>query len=60
MKDISCTYREIIYVNDKLYLIDNPVKVRGGKAYNLNRSDHVKVSCSGMDKTRWGSFGIVD
>ncbi|XP_026744249.1 uncharacterized protein LOC113505644 isoform X2 [Trichoplusia ni] len=52
MKDISCTYREIIYVNDKLYLIDNPVKVRGGNAYNLNRSDHVKVSCSGMDKTR--------
>ncbi|CAH2061728.1 unnamed protein product, partial [Iphiclides podalirius] len=63
MRDVTCIYKDIIYVDDKKYLIGDPVKVHGGGSYPLNRSDHVKVSCSGKSlkglglmSSRWHGY----
>ncbi|CAH1645432.1 unnamed protein product [Spodoptera littoralis] len=50
VKDVSCTYKDIIYVNDREYFLSNKTIVNGGDKYILNRSDHVRVTCTGRYK----------
>ncbi|XP_063897306.1 uncharacterized protein LOC110375425 [Helicoverpa armigera] len=47
MSDISCIYRDIIYVHDHRYFLSGCTKVDGFKKYILNKSDHVKIACTG-------------
>ncbi|XP_021202011.1 uncharacterized protein LOC101737713 isoform X2 [Bombyx mori] len=54
MKDVVCNYKDIVHVNDQHYYIGDPVKVYGNASYRLNSSDHVKVSCKGVDKNGLG------
>lgn len=56
MKNIECTYRDIIFMRDDYYYIGEPTKVFGREKYVLTKSDHVKVSCLGMDVN---GFGII-
>ncbi|XP_045529524.1 uncharacterized protein LOC123717526 isoform X1 [Pieris brassicae] len=50
MKDISCTYKDIIYVDDHTYIVADGVKLFNDEKYILNQSDYFKVSCFGYDK----------
>ncbi|XP_069363265.1 uncharacterized protein [Maniola hyperantus] len=45
--DIVCTYSDILYANDSKYTVGPPVDVNGADTYELNRSDHVKIRCTG-------------
>lgn len=54
MRNIACTYKDIIFVRDDYYYIGEPTKVLGDGKYKLNKSDHVKVFCTGMDKNGLG------
>ncbi|KAJ8730004.1 hypothetical protein PYW07_017042 [Mythimna separata] len=56
MRDVSCTYRDIVYVTDLLYYLSDYTTVTGSEIYKLDKSDHVKISCTGTDKN---SFGIL-
>ncbi|XP_075987486.1 uncharacterized protein LOC142984060 [Anticarsia gemmatalis] len=63
MKDVECTYRDIIYVNDSYYYLGEAVVVKEAESYALNKSDHVKVSCTGTDinglgliSSTWSSY----
>ncbi|XP_072933733.1 uncharacterized protein [Epargyreus clarus] len=53
-RNIVCIYKDIVYVNDQKHTIGAPIKVIGEQKYYLNRSDSVKVSCSGFDKNGLG------
>ncbi|CAH2985620.1 unnamed protein product [Chilo suppressalis] len=58
MQYISCIYKDIIYIDDFRYEIGKPVKRYGNETYTLNKSDHIKVSCTGLEvgailPTRW-------
>lgn len=50
MKDVSCTYKDIIYIDDHTYKIADGVKLCNDDKYVLNQSDYFKVSCFGYDK----------
>ncbi|XP_050358004.1 uncharacterized protein LOC126778468 isoform X2 [Nymphalis io] len=50
MRNIVCTYSDIIYESDQKYVIGEPFEVYGADAYVLTKSDHVKVKCSGTHK----------
>ncbi|KAJ8728240.1 hypothetical protein PYW08_016625 [Mythimna loreyi] len=56
IEKISCTYRDIVYVDDERYYLSEYTTVTGNEKYILNNSDHVKVSCIGMDRN---SFGFI-
>nr|XP_049707712.1 uncharacterized protein LOC110377994 [Helicoverpa armigera] len=61
-KDVICMYRYIIYVSDENSYVSNPIKVVGDEKFTLNRSDHVKIECTGKHinnpkvKTHWTGF----
>ncbi|CAG4960892.1 unnamed protein product [Parnassius apollo] len=57
MRDVVCSYKDIIYIDDHNYKIGDPVKVYGDGSYVLNRSDHVKVSCSGKNVDGYNIVG---
>uniref|UniRef100_A0A2A4K8N2 DUF229 domain-containing protein n=1 Tax=Heliothis virescens TaxID=7102 RepID=A0A2A4K8N2_HELVI len=46
-KDVVCMYRYIIYVEDQNSYVSNPIKVVGDEIFTLNKSDHVKIECTG-------------
>ncbi|CAH2098589.1 unnamed protein product [Euphydryas editha] len=50
MKNVVCSYSDIIYESDQKYTVGEPFEVRGSDAYELTRSDHVKVKCTGKSK----------
>ncbi|XP_068624407.1 uncharacterized protein [Battus philenor] len=45
--DVECVYNDIIYISDAEYKIGPERRVKGGNAYTLTDSDHVKVKCTG-------------
>ncbi|CAG4980403.1 unnamed protein product [Colias eurytheme] len=53
-KDITCVYKDIIYIDDDNYKIGDGVKLTGDEKYILNQSDYFKVSCFGYDKKGFG------
>uniref|UniRef100_A0A2A4K9R1 Uncharacterized protein n=1 Tax=Heliothis virescens TaxID=7102 RepID=A0A2A4K9R1_HELVI len=46
-KNVVCKYQDIIYENDYKYHLGPPTEVVGDKPYILDKSDHVKVKCTG-------------
>ncbi|XP_053612533.1 uncharacterized protein LOC128676447 isoform X2 [Plodia interpunctella] len=48
--NISCTYRDIVFQTDFLYYLGRPIQVIGANVYQLNRSDHVNVTCTGSNE----------
>ncbi|XP_023941521.1 uncharacterized protein LOC112048274 [Bicyclus anynana] len=46
-KDIVCSYSDIVYINDFKRIVEPHFDIYGGDVYELDRSDHVKVVCSG-------------
>ncbi|CAG9782158.1 unnamed protein product [Diatraea saccharalis] len=63
MKKISCIYKDIIYIDDDKYKIGRSVKLYGNETYILTKSDHVKVSCTGVEigallPTRWYGYKV--
>lgn len=50
MKSLTCHYKDILYLDDHTYKVAHSVTVMNDNVYVLNRSDFVKVSCSGYDK----------
>lgn len=62
-KDITCTYRDIIYHSDNEYVLGPPTDVRDGGVYHLTRSDHVKIKCVGTHlhsilPSRWSGHSL--
>ncbi|XP_050679770.1 uncharacterized protein LOC126975768 isoform X2 [Leptidea sinapis] len=60
---VVCTYNDIIYVNDNKYTFGPPVKVHASDNYVLSKSDHVKISCRGVQKnstraSKWKGYGV--
>ncbi|XP_038216999.1 uncharacterized protein LOC119835936 [Zerene cesonia] len=53
-RDITCVYKDIIYIDDDNYKIGDGVKLSGDEKYILNQSDYFKVSCFGYDKKGFG------
>ncbi|KAJ8705951.1 hypothetical protein PYW07_010728 [Mythimna separata] len=63
IKEIVCIYKDIIFVNDRYVYFGNPTTVVGNEMYTLNKSDHVKIDCTGKDMTssdersHWSGYG---
>ncbi|XP_038217268.1 uncharacterized protein LOC119836097 isoform X3 [Zerene cesonia] len=62
-RDIICTYYDILYESDKKYIIGPPTEVKGGDAYDLVKSDHVKIKCTGKNEnsilpSKWIGHGV--
>ncbi|CAH1645434.1 unnamed protein product [Spodoptera littoralis] len=56
LTDVSCAYKDIIYVNDRKYFLSNETIVNGRDKYTLNISDHVRVTCTGRFKDSYTLF----
>ncbi|CAK1549143.1 unnamed protein product [Leptosia nina] len=50
LKDVSCTYKDIVYIDDHNYKVADGVKLFNDEKYILNQSDYFKVSCYGYDR----------
>nr|XP_049707709.1 uncharacterized protein LOC110377992 isoform X2 [Helicoverpa armigera] len=46
-KNVVCKYQDIIYESDHKYHLGPPTEVAGDKPYILDKSDHVKIKCTG-------------
>ncbi|XP_075977344.1 uncharacterized protein LOC142977351 [Anticarsia gemmatalis] len=49
IKDVECEYYDVIHINDYEYYLRNPVHIRNNGVYELVRSDHVMINCSGVE-----------
>ncbi|KAH9634990.1 hypothetical protein HF086_004763 [Spodoptera exigua] len=49
VKDVTCDYSNINYVNHKNYYYSYHKSVFGEEIVKLDRSDHVKIECTGRD-----------
>ncbi|KAJ8708138.1 hypothetical protein PYW08_010504 [Mythimna loreyi] len=63
VKEIVCIYKDVFYLDDRNVYFGNPITVNGNEKYVLNKSDHVKVDCTGKDRTsslhaHWSGYGF--
>ncbi|PZC76134.1 hypothetical protein B5X24_HaOG205105 [Helicoverpa armigera] len=52
-KNVVCKYQDIIYESDHKYHLGPPTQVDGDKPYILDKSDHVKIKCTGTHEKRY-------
>ncbi|CAG9116426.1 unnamed protein product [Plutella xylostella] len=61
-RDISCLYKDIIYITDKKAEFGEIYTIKGSDEYQLVQSDHVHVKCTGIvrkDNKRKEWIGFV-
>lgn len=54
LRDIVCYYKDITYVHDQKYALSEAIRRCDDEQYVLNRSDYLKVSCTGYEKNGLG------